>query len=129
VRTGSPTDPPEAGAPWGEVDFLWDEERMAALLEVEDGEALFVCGNAPNQVKFYRSFDHIVLVSVPREVMVERLASRSSNPFGKHPGELAKVLADVEAYEPKLRRAASNEIDGSRPVDEVLDEVARVALA
>lgn len=30
---------------------------------------------------------HIVLLSAPRDVLVERLASRTNNPFGKTPDE------------------------------------------
>lgn len=44
--------------------------------------------------------DHIVLLSAPRDVMVERLATRTNNPFGKSSDGLAKILANLETYEP-----------------------------
>ena len=72
---------------------------------------------------FYPDFDHIVLLSAPRDVIVERLAARTNNPFGKSPDELAKVLADLEMFEPMMRRSATHEIDTSQPLDRVIDEI------
>jgi hypothetical protein len=55
--------------------------------------------------------------------MVERLASRINNPFGKGSVELAKILADLETFEPFMRRTATHEIDTSKPLDRVIDEI------
>jgi len=101
----------------------WDVDRIRQLLATEDADVLFVVGADDNQVLFYPDFDHIVLLSAPRGVMVERLASRTNNPFGKSPDELAKVLADLETYEPLMRRSATHEIDTSKPLDLVIDEI------
>ncbi len=100
----------------------WDVDRVRDLLATEDADVLFVVGSDDAQVLFYPDFDHIVLLSAPREVMVERLASRTSNPFGKSSEELAKILADLETFEPFMRRAATHEIDTSKPLDPVIDE-------
>lgn len=37
--------------------------------------------------------------------------------------ELAKILADLETYEPLMRRDATHEIDTSQPLDQVIDEI------
>jgi broad-specificity NMP kinase len=89
----------------------------------EDADVLFVVGSDDAQVLFYPDFDQIVLLRASRDVMVERLASRSNNPFGKSPEELARILADLETFEPSMRRAATHEIDTSKPLDHVVDEI------
>jgi hypothetical protein len=33
------------------------------------------------------------------------------------------MLADLETYEPMMRRAATHEIDTSKPLDRVIDEI------
>jgi dephospho-CoA kinase len=101
----------------------WDIDSVHGLLVTEDADVLFVVGSDDAQVLFYPDFDHIVLLSAPREVMVERLASRTNNPFGKSPEELAKILADLETFEPRMRRDATHEIDTSKPLDRVIDEI------
>ena len=107
-------------------DWVWREDRVKHLLSTGDAGVLFVSGTASNQGKFHGQFDHIVLLSAPASVLVERLAARTSNTYGKDPNELARVLQQVETVEPLLRRAASAEVDTSVPLDRVLEAVLKV---
>jgi broad-specificity NMP kinase len=108
-------------------DWIWCEDRLKEALAHEDGEALFVSGCATNQVRFYPQFDAIVLFSAPAEVLIERLATRTTNSYGKHPDELAEVLGYLKTVEPRLRRSATHEIDTRAPLDEVVAAVLRLA--
>jgi shikimate kinase len=88
---------------------------------------LFAAGCEDNRVRFHQFFDLIILLSAPAEVLVERLASRTSNPFGKSPGELERVLDDLRAVEPRLRKAANHEIQTTTLLSHVVAEVSRLA--
>ncbi len=105
-------------APDGE--WLWREDRIRDLLSTEDADVLFVAGCASNQVKFYPQFDTIILLSAPSETVIERLSTRTNNPFGRAPDELVRVLADLEEIEPRLRSSADHEIDTAQPIDAVV---------
>jgi len=105
----------------------WDEPRIERLLE-EPVELLFVAGCEENQVRFPPRFDAIVLLTAPRQVLERRLSSRDTNPFGKDGAELERILADVREVEPRLRRVATHQIDTTRPLDDVVDEVERIGL-
>jgi shikimate kinase len=105
----------------------WREDAIGELLDTEDAGLLFVAGCEENQIRFHPRFDLIVLLSAPAEVLVERLASRSNNPFGKSPGELERVLDDLRVVEPRLRRAADHEIRTMKPLSDVVTEVLRLA--
>jgi shikimate kinase len=107
-------------------DWRWCEDRVQALLSDGDGDILFVSGCAENQVKFYPSFDHIILLSAPADVLVERLRTRTNNPYGKHPDELVEVLGYLQTVEPLLRRSAGHEIDTRAPLDDVVGTVLRL---
>ena len=76
---------------------------------------------------FLRGSDHMVLVSAPTEVIVERLRTRTNNPYGKRPGEAARALDLIETVEPLLRRVAGHEIDTSAPLDDVVATVRLLA--
>ena len=104
-------------------DWLWREECVQDLLSVEDTDVLFLSGCAPNQVKFYSQFDHIVLLSAPVPLMIERLATRTTNPYGKQPDELAMVLQHKQTVEPMLRKVASLEVDTTVSVDRVVETI------
>jgi adenylate kinase family enzyme len=105
---------------------LWDEPRIEALLD-EPVELVFVLGLEENGVRFLPRFHAVVLLSAPVEVLTERLATRTTNAYGKDPAELARILDDVREVEPRLRRVATHELDTTRPLTEVVDEVLRIA--
>ena len=94
-------------------ESLWKEEPLRRLIEESEGP-LFLAGTAANQVSFYADLDHIVLLSAPAVVIRERIRSRTSNSFGKRPGELDRILADLAKVEPLLRAKCDLELDTSR---------------
>jgi dephospho-CoA kinase len=102
------------------TDWVWREDRIDSLLSVEDTDALFVSGCAPNQGKFYARFDHIVLLTAPAAVIAARLTTRTNNPFGRSPDQLDRALRLQEEIEPLLRRRADLEVDTTAPLGEVI---------
>lgn len=106
-----------------EGNQLWNESRLQAALDDASDSVLFIAGCAENQRKFYQQLSDIVLLSAPKDVIVERLRHRTNNPYGKRPGELEEVLAYVDTVEPLLRRSATIEIDTSVPLDEVVHQL------
>lgn len=107
-------------------EWRWREDRITALLDDEDAEVLFVSGTSSNQSKFYPRFDRIVLLTAPDAVMAERMRTRTNNPYGKDPNEVARQLALKPVVEGWLRRAAHTVIDTSAPLDDVVAEIRRL---
>ncbi len=104
-------------------DWVWRADCIQQLLATEDAAVLFVSGCAANMGPFLPQFDHIVLLSAPAALIAERLATRTTNDYGKHPDEVARVLDQQHTVEPLLRRAAGHEIDTSTPLDQVVATV------
>jgi dephospho-CoA kinase len=120
-------DPSVAGSPVeANRDWVWRADRIQALLSTADADVLFLSGCASNMGQFLSQFDHIVLLSAPADVIIERLKTRTNNPYGKHPDEVARVLALQETVEPLLRRAAGYEIDTSARLDDVVASLLRL---
>ena len=110
-------------------DWVWREDRIQALLSTEDTDVLFLSGCAANMGKFFPQLDHIVLLTAPAEVIVERLGTRTNNSYGKHPDEVARVLSLVEQVEPLLRRVAGHEINTNAPLDDIVAALLRLIRA
>jgi shikimate kinase len=105
---------------------LWRADRIEALLRTtpaDSGQVLFVQGTTRNQGTFYPWFDHVVLLSAPVEVLIERLTTRTTNPYGKDPAELADTLRYVQTVEPLLRASATLEVVTTIPVRQVADAI------
>jgi hypothetical protein len=58
--------------------------------------------------------------------LLERLAVRTSNPYGKAPEELSRILDDLEAVERLPRRIADHEIRTTIPLNEVVTAILRL---
>lgn len=119
-----PGDPGASASEPGQ-DWTWREDRIQELLSTEDADVLFISGCATNQGKFYPQFDHIILLSAPVPLMIERLATRTTNAYGRHPDELAQVLHFTRTIEPRLRRGASLEVDTSAAIEQVIEAILR----
>jgi broad-specificity NMP kinase len=103
-------------------DWLWNETKLAMLLAEGISQTLFVSGCASNMGKFVRCFDDVVLLSAPIGVMLDRVRLRTNNPYGKQDVEIAQIKENVRRFEPRLRLIASQEIDTSLPIRDVLEK-------
>ncbi len=115
----------------GRPEQLWREDRVDALLTRHErdapGEPPFVSGCVSNQGRLRSRFAAVVLLSAPVDVLLRRLASRTTNDLGKTGDERERVLADLAAVEPLLRAAADAEIDTRTPVAAVADRLVAIA--
>jgi shikimate kinase len=108
--------------------YYWNEPRMDELLAGVGDAPLFVSGTATNQGRFYPRFDAVVLLSAPVGVLLERIDGRTANPYGKSPEERELILTHVAEVEPLLRATCTHELDATRPLEEVVDDLARLAV-
>jgi dephospho-CoA kinase len=131
ARRGFETVETDVG-PWSrwsdEADgYVWDEQQVEELLQRERRTTLFVSGTVSNQGRFYDRFDEIVLLSAPAEVLLERIDSRTTNPFGKSVEERERIFADLADVEPLLRATCTVELDATQPVEAVVTRLAALA--
>ncbi|MFI9415127.1 hypothetical protein [Nocardia gamkensis] len=68
-----------------------------------------------------------MLLSAPVEVILDRIARRDTNPFGKAVAERDRITADIAEIQPLLRSAATAEIDTSKPLIEMVDHLESLA--
>ena len=109
---------------WELSDATWDRPRMDQLLaEYQD---VVISGTVENQVEFYDRFEHIVLLSAPLEVLNKRVRERTNNAYGKSLEEQAEIAHYFRTVEPLLRRGATVELDGQRPVGDLADAIERL---
>jgi shikimate kinase len=111
---------------WCLPDGTWDEPRMGHLLA--DARDVVVSGTVENQRRFYDRFEHIVLLSTPLNVLIERVTRRRNNPYGKTAAQRAEIASNMRIVEPLLRRGASLELDGRRPVSDLADAIEELVL-
>jgi dephospho-CoA kinase len=116
---------------WSEADdgYVWREDPMAALLAREGGPTLYVAGTVSNQGRFYPRFDAVVLLSAPADVLLRRLATRTTNDYGKRAGERDLILRHLVEIEPLLRATCTHSVDATQQVETVVDELVAIGTA
>ena len=102
---------------WTLADGRWDTTKMSGLLDREPD--VVVAGTVDNQGDFYDRFDHVVLLTAPLGILIERVSSRTTNPYGQTADEQAEIARYVQTVEPLLRRTATIELDGQASIDEL----------
>jgi hypothetical protein len=63
----------------------------------------------------------------PVSTRVERVTTRTSNTYAKQPGELERILLDIQTFEPGLRNIADQEVDTASSLVDVVSRVVRIA--
>lgn len=80
-------------------------------------------GTAENQGRFYDRFAHVVYLHAPLAVLLERVRTRTTNPYGRTVAQRAEIATYVAEVEPLLRRSATLELDARLPVETIADRV------
>ncbi len=105
--------------------FGWQMSRpMIEDLAVKmTDKAVFVCGAPENEAEVLDLFDQVICLVIDNETLRERLLTRTTNAFGKHPEEMAAALRENEDSETKYRAMGAVVVDGTRPSTEVVDTI------
>jgi len=74
-----------------------------------------VSGTVANQVLFYDRFAAIVLLSAPLDVLLERVSTRASNPYGRTLGDQQSIRRYVRDIEPLLREGPRSNSTAASP--------------
>ena len=114
---------------WSDVErgYVWEEKRVGDLLAGASGSTLYVSGTVSNQGMFYPQFDAIVLLSAPADVLLRRIATRTTNDYGKSDADRDLILQHVEEVEPLLRATCTHEVDATQPIDVVVEQLIAIA--
>lgn len=118
-------DPPYPVPPGWLGQFAWtiDVAQVASLADESTSHVTYLCGSVENEVDAWRYFDQVVCLVADDDTVRRRLATRTTNEFGKHPDELTAVLGWNQGIEAIYRRLGAAIIDATRPLDDVVREV------
>jgi hypothetical protein len=127
--------PPRRGHRHRPVESLDHLARRLGRLDMARGRHRQPAGQSPARPPLRRRLQdqpakvlpavrpYIALLSAPAGILLARITTRTSNPYGKHPVERALILQHLAEVEPRLRATATVEIDASAPLSEVVRQL------
>ena len=112
------------GAPSGHATWVWDRQEAVRELESPEPEVLFVCGSSRNRDHFLSYFTKVFNLRIDDDTMRRRLEARTDDdwPLGEEGVELM-----LELNRSGERPAGAIDVDATRPLDQVVDELLRLA--
>lgn len=120
--TGRPVEWPEPPVNWDIYAWNWQAAGLKKLLA--SGEDVFIGGIVSNKDDFYHLFDQIFVLTINVETLRQRLLTRTSNDFGKHPGDLARILSHHPERQRKLLTIPKAvAVDAAQPLEKVADDI------
>lgn len=123
-------DPPHPTPPGWIDTYAWRirVDLVQALADSDNHDATFLFGSVENEIEVWDLFTHVGCIVIDEATLRHRLASRTTNLFGKHPDELEQIVAWNRGIEENYRRYGATIIDGTRPLDDVVTEVLALRL-
>jgi hypothetical protein len=114
---------------WSDADggYVWRADLIGELLARASGPTLYISGTVSNQGHFYPQFDAVVLLSAPADVLLHRIATRTTNDYGKRGQDRDLILRQLLEVEPLLRATCSHEIDATQPLAAAVRELVAIA--
>jgi dephospho-CoA kinase len=109
-------------------EFLMSRQRVELRAQAS-GKRVFLCGIPVNALGMADLFDKIICLVIDEATMLDRVAARTPNPFGKAPAERELILRSREPTIEAYRRSGALMIDGAQPIAGVLEEVLAVAVS
>ncbi len=115
---------PDTGPPVRPIHSMWDPQKAVSELESPEPEVLFVCGSSSNRDRFLPYFTKIFNLRIDDDTLRRRLQERTNNDFGKQPEEFELMLRLNRSDE---KPSGAIDVDATQPLDQVVDEVLRLA--
>lgn len=97
--------------------------ELLKIKQPAQSEIVFVCGITDNFNEIKDIFDKIICLTLDEAAIRKRLATRTTNNFGKNAAELEYIFSKHEAYEEDNKDFGSIMVDASRSLAEVIDAI------
>jgi len=109
------------------MEYRVRRDRVEALHRRSRDRTVYLCGCAGGEDEFWDLLDLVICLAVDNDTLRHRLATRTTNDYGKAEHELTAILAANATWAEDYRGYGAVVIDGTRPLDDVVSEIIRVA--
>jgi dephospho-CoA kinase len=123
-ETGNVVDDQRADGQWA-AGHVWRirRHRVAELARAHEAGTVFLCGAVANEVDVWDLFDHVICLVADDDTLRHRLRARTTNDFGKDPGELAAILGWNATIRSRYEQFGATIIAATLPLPQVTDAV------
>jgi len=118
LKTGEPVD----GSPDEHRTWIWDVEKVSALVADQNHVATFFCGGSRNADRFIDVLDGVFVLEIDLDTLNRRLAARPEHAWGGTASEGESFARFQHATKEGLPTNAIS-IDATAPLSSVVDTI------
>jgi hypothetical protein len=108
--------------------WQWIGEQFEQVLRDSRDRPTIICGAAYNMADYLPRFDLLILLEIDAATMVGRLGDPARNNDWGKVGDTLEWSYDLRSrQEAALLAAGAQRVDARRPVEDVVDEIARMS--
>jgi hypothetical protein len=102
-------------------------DRVEELRRRARDHTVYLCGCAGGEEEFWDLLDRVICIAVDNDTLRQRLASRTTNDYGKAPHELQTILDANVSWAEDYRGFGALIVDGTQDLDDVVADIIRAA--
>lgn len=108
-------------------DWVTSIEKVTKLAKRAQYKTIFFCSTAGHEKELWKLYDKVVCLEVDENTLRQRIATRTSNNFGKEPHELEEILKWHKTSSADYRKLGATIVDANHPLDQVVDDILKIA--
>jgi broad-specificity NMP kinase len=131
LKTGEPVD----GSSDEHRSWIWDVEKVRALVADQNHAATFFCGGSRNSDRFIGLFDEVFVLEIDLDTLNRRLAARPENDAARPENEWGGTASEGESFA-RLQHETKEGlprnaiiIDATAPLSSVVDTILACTIA
>ena len=105
------------------MDWIYDKEKLKTLIANQRNEVAFYCGIPFNLDELLPLFNTVIVLIASRDIIRQRLTTRTSNDFGKTAEVQDWVLNGKEGLESGLQAKGAIAVDANQDINFVAKEI------
>lgn len=100
--------------------YRMSPQRVHQLVDLANTKLIFLCGIPANDKDFIDDYDRVICLVIDEDVMKHRVATRTTNNFGKSPDELKLMLYWHGKMLERYKSWGATMIDATQPINDVV---------
>ncbi len=102
-------------------------EMVTKLAKRALNKTIFFCSTAGHEKELWKLYSKVICLTIDEKTLMQRVAGRDSNSFGKEPHELEAILKWHKTSPDNYRKFGATIVDANKPLNQVVDEILKIA--
>lgn len=106
-----------------QAEWRWDIKALKKFLAENNGQDVFLCGSAHNQLENHKLFDKVFVLTLPAEIHKQRILARTEHSYGQAPGMPERLIREQAKFVSLATKQGATTIDATPQPDAIVKNI------